>query len=1287
MACSLPQLPARPAPRGSATRRGGGGGRVVCSAVPPEPESAGGDSRGDLKQGLQRSAKDLQEPAEPVADWPWRRNVPPPRRSSPAPQQQQGEWTSQPRGPPPGAVDSFYPRRQVAQLPGSEASTDGGYGAEPRTSTLGSQASFDTSFDFPNLGSDFDAVANDEDGVQQQRQWRQRALRSLRQDLRAGGGGGASSSGARNSARSGSEPDFGPRSSRGGAGARGDSRAPPRPLPSSGGRGSGAGGTAPPGCFLQTLQDAGLVDEGGQPTELGQRQGVGFSSYMNVCINKLLAYSTDLSTILGIVRDVGYLMDAINASTAMHRLGKLVRRQREANPGVVQSVLGHPSYARLLRRVRELAPTMMPRALANTLWGLAALGDVEQLEVGALLLEQVPRHPAQGFQPQELSNIVWAMGTLGLLHEAAIDHLLGAAGMHMAAFIPQALSNMVWACAHLRNGTRGCLAGGTAALPVREARPGWQPPPAFLQAVATVSTRLMPDFQSQSMSNLLWGFCKLDVYPQDLFEAAAAELVERFRTPELARQFRSQELSNSLYAFAQGNIINEQLLSAFERELSSSWLEVDSSGRERRISRLDDFTSQALANTLWSFANLRWYPVLLLEPVTRAVGRKLAQMSPQEISNSIWSYAKFAYHPGPVMVQYQVEVGRRVPQFSGQSLTTTLWAMAALSATHCEGFVRLVDRFVELERQERFQEVQYNQVLQAVLLAQFEMQRVPGEFRPEIDLPDDIVDRALQAWQAQQQAAKLSSFQLEVSAALGALGIEHELEHLTAVNLLSVDIAIVSGGRKIAIEVDGPFHFSVNTNSPLGQTMIRRRLLRAVGWTVISVPYHTWYKLPPEARASYLSRLLVRKDGSLHGAIMKVPEDLLSSEFKKGLGREAGADAGSEDGDAAGGGRDRAPLMPRNLGRLLEREGLMLTKSAARRLVNMGFAERVPADADGDAADVFHARRQRLSRQAEGQAGRGSDAAAGISRHLDSFDEPHNGDEGPGSGALDAILEAARAEEGTPGWREPGAARAEADSGAGQGGEGSEARRPLQVDLADMENPLRPRYTDFAGNALEGVAPYNLPSVAAQAWRRPPPASVARQPPRRAPVPDMLPSNGVRPPERRNPMARPPPPVQQAQQQPPPAPGAQRPTAAADVPPTSRAPPRHVRPVPQLPQRRQDPRPWQLPQSAPEGAGQGQAVQPASSGFAAQRRVPPPAAGSGDIRQRQQAAATTRAAPGTTPSDAGPSPGSHVVQLAAKLSLAELRRLCESKGLPTWGTKAQLAGRLVAHSQGEEGGT
>ena len=93
----------------------------------------------------------------------------------------------------------------------------------------------------------------------------------------------------------------------------------------------------------------------------------------------------------------------------------------------------------------------------------------------------------------------------------------------------------------------------------------------------------------------------------------------------------------------------------------------------------------------------------------------------------------------------------------------------------------------------------------------------------------------------------------------------------------------------------------------------------------------------------YLSRLLVRKDGTFHQQIMQVPEDLLSTEFKKGLGSEAGADAFSEDeeeegeeGSTSGSGRGsrgsgvRPRMMPRNLGKLLQREGLMLSRSAAK---------------------------------------------------------------------------------------------------------------------------------------------------------------------------------------------------------------------------------------------------------------------------------------------------------------------------------------------------------------------
>lgn len=73
-----------------------------------------------------------------------------------------------------------------------------------------------------------------------------------------------------------------------------------------------------------------------------------------------------------------------------------------------------------------------------------------------------------------------------------------------------------------------------------------------------------------------------------------------------------------------------------------------------------------------------------------------------------------------------------------------------------------------------------------------------------------------------------------------------------------------SAGRRIAIEVDGPFHFPINARTPLGHTMIRRRMLRAGGWTVLSIPWYEWYALESwEGRLPYLADVLASGDSSL----------------------------------------------------------------------------------------------------------------------------------------------------------------------------------------------------------------------------------------------------------------------------------------------------------------------------------------------------------------------------------------------------------------------------------------
>ena len=56
---------------------------------------------------------------------------------------------------------------------------------------------------------------------------------------------------------------------------------------------------------------------------------------------------------------------------------------------------------------------------------------------------------------------------------------------------------------------------------------------------------------------------------------------------------------------------------------------------------------------------------------------------------------------------------------------------------------------------------------------------------------------------------------------LWTLGVPHQVEYATPDGYFSVDLAFKSSGQLIALEVDGPFHFTINTRRPLGHTILR----------------------------------------------------------------------------------------------------------------------------------------------------------------------------------------------------------------------------------------------------------------------------------------------------------------------------------------------------------------------------------------------------------------------------------------------------------------------------------
>lgn len=66
-----------------------------------------------------------------------------------------------------------------------------------------------------------------------------------------------------------------------------------------------------------------------------------------------------------------------------------------------------------------------------------------------------------------------------------------------------------------------------------------------------------------------------------------------------------------------------------------------------------------------------------------------------------------------------------------------------------------------------------------------------------------------------------SRFHMDVSEKLHFMGISHENEFLTEDGCFSIDIAVTGPKGPVAIEVDGPYHFTINTFQPLGPTLIR----------------------------------------------------------------------------------------------------------------------------------------------------------------------------------------------------------------------------------------------------------------------------------------------------------------------------------------------------------------------------------------------------------------------------------------------------------------------------------
>jgi hypothetical protein len=194
------------------------------------------------------------------------------------------------------------------------------------------------------------------------------------------------------------------------------------------------------------------------------------------------------------------------------------------------------------------------------------------------------------------------------------------------------------------------------------------------------------------------------------------------------------------------------------------------------------------------------------------------------------------------------------PIMNAQDFSNTLWAFATLGWHATAEMVAVFEQQLEAFASDggllQLSTSALSQLLQAHLASQFLGLGL-------ITLPPSLLQVALKAYREVVQKVTVSKSQREVGESLRRLGVSHELEYITADGLFSIDLAVLD--RRIALEFDGPSHFTRNTLEPLGHTRLRNRLLSAMGWHVVPIPFFDWARLHhPEQMDAYVRHRLLQ---------------------------------------------------------------------------------------------------------------------------------------------------------------------------------------------------------------------------------------------------------------------------------------------------------------------------------------------------------------------------------------------------------------------------------------------
>eukprot|EP01018_Ginkgo_biloba_P015100 Gb_29061 [translate_table: standard] len=413
-----------------------------------------------------------------------------------------------------------------------------------------------------------------------------------------------------------------------------------------------------------------------------------------------------------------------------------------------------------------------------------------------------------------------------------------------------------------------------------------------MDRIAEVAATKVAEFNAQNIANVAGAFASMHHAAPDLF----AELVKRASC--VAGTFRPQELAQFLWAFAAMYQPADPLLDSLD-SIYNDWM-CTKGNVDVLTARHFNFTG----NTTGSSTENRDCPKQKPEDNTGADEDKSDKVESDGIHfdgmgkveiTCIKSNDKFqSQHDNNISeirgldientkheeCQETVEnkensgsqatTGGLLSDFTRDQLANVSWSYVVLNQMGRPFFACIWRTLIEFEAQkispQYREDIMFaSQVHQANQCLKLEYPHLG------LSLGRDLEDRVATACKTKRFNKKTTSlFQKEVGRLLVSTGYNWVREYST--DGYTLDAVLID--EKIGLEIDGPTHFSRNTGSPLGHTMLKHRYLAAAGWKIVSLSCQEWEELRGESeQMDFLQELLKDHLGNDQDQVHRANED------------------------------------------------------------------------------------------------------------------------------------------------------------------------------------------------------------------------------------------------------------------------------------------------------------------------------------------------------------------------------------------------------------------------------